>query len=334
MTATLQLPIEDRSQVADARRQAVNLGRRSGLGSDECGMLAIAVTELATNILKHAGGRGLLHVRPLPGDRGVEVIAVDRGPGIADAAASMRDGYSSTGTSGEGLGAVARAGSVFDLWSRSTGGTAMVVRVAAAQVAPPALPIDYSVISVPKPGEHACGDSFAVDGQLTTARVLMVDGLGHGPSAAQAAGAAVASFERHPGLDPVAAVEQIDRDLVGTRGGTVGVAAIDSAAQTLSYAGVGNISAVVMGEGGAQRLINQNGTAGTGSVHPRAVSCPFGPGSILVLHSDGISARWRPDSLDSLRSHHPALLAAVLMRDFGRGYDDASVVAAVPRAGR
>ena len=333
-TTALHLPITERSQVADARRQVVNLARRLGLDEEDAGRAAIAVTELSSNMLKHAGGRGELFVRGLPARVGVEILALDRGPGMADLALSLRDGFSTSGTAGEGLGAVVRAGTLFDVWTRAAGGAALVVHIARADAHPAASCLESAAVSVPKPGEQTCGDSWAVDDGALVARLIVADGLGHGESAAEAARLAIDSFRRHPDLDPVSLARQIDADLARSRGATVGVARIEPARRTITFAGIGNISALLLGPAGTQRMVTQNGRAGAGQASPIEVRSEWGSGCMLVMHSDGVSARWRPEVHAGLRLRHPALLAGVLYRDFSRGYDDATVLTAAPRGGR
>src|SRR5262245_9946205 len=96
--------IDDRSGIAGARRSAVALADAVGLGEDAQGRTGLAVTEAASNIVKHAG-RGRILLRELCRDcvGGVEILALDRGPGITDIGASLQDGRSTAGSPGNGL---------------------------------------------------------------------------------------------------------------------------------------------------------------------------------------------------------------------------------------
>ncbi|WP_224011702.1 ATP-binding protein, partial [Paraburkholderia tropica] len=119
--------IGDASGVAFARRGAAQAAHLAGLDETRAGRLAIVLTEAATNILKHAG-HGELLVRAL--DHGVELIALDRGPGMSDVHAALADGHSTAGTPGTGLGAIRRLSDQFSLWSQPGHGTVLRVLVA------------------------------------------------------------------------------------------------------------------------------------------------------------------------------------------------------------
>ena len=85
------------------------MARRQGFGEVDSGKVALVATELSTNILKHGrGGELLVGTYGEGGESGIELLALDKGPGIADVAACLADGYSTAGTAGKGLGAVMR----------------------------------------------------------------------------------------------------------------------------------------------------------------------------------------------------------------------------------
>lgn len=115
----LALPVREPSQVGEARRRALALAEEQGFSQVRRGELAIVVSELCSNLCRHAA-QGEVLLRPLPGP-GVEVLALDRGPGMRDVAACLRDGYSTAGSAGIGLGAVVRLSAEFDLYSRPAG---------------------------------------------------------------------------------------------------------------------------------------------------------------------------------------------------------------------
>ena len=117
------LEVASQTDVADARRRTAAIASTLGFGETISGQAAIAVTEAATNLLKHAG-RGELFVGINPGNvTGLQMVAMDRGRGIRNIPASLRDGVSTTGTAGNGLGAIRRLATTFDLYSVVGGGT-------------------------------------------------------------------------------------------------------------------------------------------------------------------------------------------------------------------
>jgi hypothetical protein len=156
--------------------------------------------------------------------------------------------------------------------------------------------------------------------------LLMVDGSGHGPLAALAVTAARQAFESNPGLDCTRLMEDIHRALAPTRGAAVGLARIDLASRLVRFVGVGNISAALYSQGTLRRMVSHNGTAGHIAPRIREFTYPWGGDATVILHSDGLSAKWDLDAYPGLAASHPSLIAGVLFRDYRRGRDDASIV--------
>src|SRR5579872_5262153 len=106
--ASITLPVTEQTQVGEARRRAMALAQSAGLGETERGTLAVIVTEAATNLARHASD-GVLVLRSvgMP-PSGVEILALDKGPGIRDLSKAMADGFSTAGSAGHGLGAIRR----------------------------------------------------------------------------------------------------------------------------------------------------------------------------------------------------------------------------------
>lgn len=153
-----------RDQPEAARGAAAALGRRIGLGEQRSSQLVLAVAELAGNIAKHAvDGSLLLRVLRNEATAGVEVLAVDNGPGIADVPAALQDGMSTTGTLGIGLGAVQRLADSFHIHSQPGLGTVQVARFW-PRPAPPSVTGESTVGGITRPigGEQVCGDAWAV----------------------------------------------------------------------------------------------------------------------------------------------------------------------------
>jgi anti-sigma regulatory factor (Ser/Thr protein kinase) len=338
--------VDDASQVGEVRRAAATLAGEAGLGEAERGTLAVVVTELATNLAAHAtGGRVLLRAIGEPGAGGVEALAIDDGPGIANPERAQEDGYSTAGTAGKGLGAIARMADEFDLYSRAGVGpgigTTLVARVwsAGARAAAArtthdpttttsALPaLRTGVVCVPVAGETACGDAWLVIPRGDVLLVVVVDGLGHGDSAAVAADEAARAIRASRETSPSALVHAAHGPLRATRGAALAVAAIQPDRGTLAFAGIGNISAAVHTVDGARSLASHNGTVGHAMRTVQEFTYEWPARATLVMHSDGINTRWRLDGYPGLLHYDPSLLAATLYRDAARGRDDATVVA-------
>lgn len=320
-------PMEDPSCVGEARRHAALLAAECALDEVEAGRLAIIVTELATNLVKHARqGRLLLSARPAR--REVEVLAIDKGPGIADVERSLRDGFSTAGTSGTGLGAVRRLAQHFDLHSSpgAAAGTVIVAQVQGA-AAPPVRShsgICTGAVSLAAPGELVCGDgwAFAVEGDR--AAVMVADGLGHGPDAAEAARAALDAFAEDPLASPRELLKYAHTRLRATRGAAVMVAQADAAAGTIRSAGAGNVMARLVSGISDRSILGQHGTAGITIRSPEETTTPWPPHALLIVCTDGIETRWKPELLVPVLGRDPALAAGLIVRDHCRGRDDAT----------
>lgn len=317
--------VADSSQVAEARRAAQREGAALGFGEEAVGRVAIIATELSTNILKHAG-RGEILIRPFADaeGHGLEILAVDNGPGMSDVARCLSDGYTTVGTRGTGLGAVRRLAHRFGVFSRPGQGTAILARCLDGQSN--AATAVVGAVRAVCPGETISGDDFRVHHMPGATRILLADGSGHGPFAAHAAEEALRIFAAAPEDPPEIVVGRIHRGLASTRGAAIGLAEIEEGAGVVRFVGVGNIAGALYDFGGAKKLVSLSGTAGHLSPPIREFLYPFSPPATLVLHSDGIGTRWDLGAYPGLLGAHPALAAGILYRDFRRGRDDATVV--------
>ncbi len=326
----IRLPIAEQSQVADARRQIGDFARELGFDETQAGKVAIVVTELATNLIKHGdGGELLVQAVNRGAASGLELLSLDRGRGMASVENSLRDGFSTAGSKGEGLGAVRRQADEFDIYSQPGQGTAVLARFWTGRGAPASVRgIHVGGVSVNMPGETVCGDAWDLLRDEGGASILVVDGLGHGPQAAEASLAASRIFEKY-GNQPIPAVlESLHHGLRGTRGAAVAVLRVQPAARQVAYGGIGNIAAAFLSEGSIRRGVSQSGTAGVVARRISEFHYSHGNDLIAVLHSDGIGTAWSLDRYAGLTARDPTLVAGVIYRDFRRGSDDATVVVA------
>ena len=336
MPDTIHVPVTDASQVGEARRCTARIAQAAGLDERGVGTATIIATELANNLYRYGGGGEIL-LLPVKaasesGGAEIEITAVDRGGGMADVAACMRDGYSTGGTPGNGLGAVKRLSSEFDLFSLPGRGTVVLSRVrqetSRADIQPNG-PMSWSAVSRSAPGEEVCGDTWRVAMRDGTLSILMADGLGHGPGAAEAASAVGQAFAADPFAPPAITMALAHRRASSTRGAAAAVAVLDSATRTLRYCGVGNIAGSLRRAHDSRGLFSHNGTVG----HQRPKFAEFeyhwpaGEEGLLVMHSDGLQSRWNLEDHPGLVVRHPGIVAAVLARDYVRGRDDVTVLA-------
>lgn len=317
----LQFLISDASVVGEARRAAQRLAQEARLDETSTGRVGIVVTELGNNLVRHAGGGELFIqlVGASDGSHQMEVISMDSGPGMADMEKCLQDGYSTGGTAGTGLGAVRRLSSLFDAYSPDEGGCVVVARIGAGP------PLPFGAICSAVRGERVSGDGWRLATDPARHSAIMIDGLGHGESAAEAAAAGVAAFAESPFDSPDAILDRVHRRLHGTRGAAAACVQ-RSADGKLRFAGIGNISARALGAAGSQGLTSHNGILGLQVRRMQQFEYDCSPHPLLILHTDGVSSRWDIGQYDGLRVRHPALIAAVLYREHRRERDDATIL--------
>jgi anti-sigma regulatory factor (Ser/Thr protein kinase) len=315
LTAPTRIAVSDSSGVAPVRRAVAGLAARMSFSAEDAGRAALVATELATNLVRHTEGGEIV----LRADGGrLDIISWDRGPGIRDIDRSLADGFSTAaGGSGTGLGAIRRLADRFDLNSGQPGGTVIVASIGGADTGR----ADGLALAVAP--EKVSGDAWGWQPARGGASVLLADGLGHGPDAAEASQRAVAALR--PAEPVEQTLERVHDALRPTRGAAVAVARIDENRGVLQFGGVGNISAVLCGRGASKTLTSLSGTAGR-RVRIKAFEYELPRSGLLVMHSDGCRNGWDLDSDPRLRRRTPLVIAATLIRDWERGHDDVSVV--------
>lgn len=324
--------ISEPSEIAAARRAGNELGRKLGFDETRTGQLAILITEASTNILKHAE-HGEILLRPvvcIGADgveiNGVEVTALDAGPGMINVSMQMTDGQSSAGTYGVGLGAIKRLAQELDIYSRPNLGTVLAMLIWSNPAELPAQRWEIGAVCLPLPSEDICGDSWRVAPFLTGVALMMADGLGHGPDAAAASQSAVAVVNGEPDSLPARMLERAHLAGRGSRGSAAATARIDCGNDELRYCGVGNIAGCIYTANGRQHLLSHNGIVGSNIRKVQEFVYPWQADAMLILHSDGLSTRWELSQYPGLADCHPSVIAAVLYRDFCRKRDDATVL--------
>ncbi|MFG6413088.1 ATP-binding protein [Roseateles sp. DC23W] len=318
-----RIAVEDISQVGEARRAGQALALELRFGEEAGGRLAVAVTELGTNLVRHAGGGALL-LGVVEG--GIEVLSLDRGPGM-DIERCLRDGYSTAGTAGNGLGAVRRLARHFAAFSQPGGGTVLRARFEHEAGAPPAVLPGFSIagLGLASPGERVCGDGWGLRTHEGRTLLLMADGLGHGPEAAEAADLALDLFQRARAAAPALMLEDSHASMRSTRGAAVAIASLGDSGPVV-FAGVGNIVGRLISGVSDKTLLSQPGTLGVQIRRLQDCVYDWPEHALLVMHSDGIATRWSLAEVPGLLQCEPMLIAAWILRDHSRGRDDATIV--------
>jgi anti-sigma regulatory factor (Ser/Thr protein kinase) len=330
MRELIAIAITESSQTGEARRAALALANRLGFAETERGKVGIVVTEVANNLMQHAGG-GMLLLRAIEqhSSIGIEILALDKGPGMVDVEECLQDGFSTAGTSGNGLGAIRRLSSFFEIYSIPNKGTAILTHLWSNSTShSPEKTLEIGVVCLPKQGEEVSGDAWASQVDRHRHLLLVADGLGHGSAAASASSAAVRAFQDHHHQSPHAIVEVAHAALRSTRGAALAIAEIDFEQQSVRFAGVGNIAARISSFTEHHNLVSYNGTVGHEVRKIQEFTYPWYPNGLLIMHSDGLGTQWRLDRYPGLSQKHPSLIAGVLYRDFNRERDDVTVLVA------
>ena len=322
------LRVEDASAVAACRQAVQTMAERLRFPASRIGQLAIAVTEAASNLHKHAEqGSLLLCVNRDGPSPGIDLVTIDAGPGVRDVSAAVRDGHSTAGSLGVGLGAIQRLADFTDLYSRPGRGTSLVARFHGSPSGP-GQEARCAGLLRPITGETECGDAYAAvqaDGEVTA---VLCDGLGHGPLAAAAAAEGVAAVLDDPAREPAALLERVHRRMSGTRGGAVGI--VRTGGRQARFAGLGNVAASILSGGTRKSMVSIPGIAGHQARSIRQFDYEAPPGSAVILHSDGITSRWEAAALPGIEARDPLLVAAVLLAQAGVHRDDAGVLVLKP----
>jgi len=330
------LTVEDASAVVACRNAGLAMASRLQFPAARADSLALAVTEAASNLHKHARqGALLLAVNRDADVPGIELVTIDSGPGLQDVSAAMQDGHSTSGTLGIGLGAIRRLADFCDLYSVPGHGTALVARfwpVPREHVPRGAAPRRCAGLIRPITGETECGDAYGVLRTDDTVTAVFCDGLGHGPLAAAAAAAALAAVLSEPAsqsasesaTEPAALLERAHRRMSGTRGGAVAIVQVSG--QRARFAGLGNVAAFILSAGSRKSMLSVPGIAGYQARAFRQFEYEVPPGAAVILHSDGLSSRWEVAAVPGVETKDPLLVAAVLLAEAGIHRDDAGVL--------
>jgi len=312
--------------VRDSIRQAA---AGAGVANELAERAALVASELGRNHLRHARA-GRIAVRSITrGEhRGLELVAVDRGPGVLDMAAAIDALPRAVGTLGVGIGSVRRLSSEVDFDVRVGEGTHVRARFFDRE-APRRR--EVGIYGRPHEDEKVSGDHARVH-RADDALVLAVcDGLGHGPMARDASMAAMHVFDQHHDESPSDILEACHRSLGDTRGVVMSVCRVCEDAGTVEISSVGNIDVQVAAVrqvrrfGGSSAVVGERGRT---AMRVRTDRAPFGQSELVVLTTDGISSKLSIEHDLELFRSHPIVVAQRIMERFARQNDDALVLVA------
>lgn len=337
-------PVQNESALILLRSKLSAIAQRLGLSDQKRENMLLVASELVSNQVKHAGGRGLIQVWQQPGPV-LDILALDYGPGIANLSQAEEDGYSSANTLGKGLGSIRRLSDESFVYTQQEGsgkskkwsGTVFLARfrpggkrtdydkdTRAARDCSTALEI--GLFSRSLSDDRYNGDRIYLQKTGDKLRWLHLDGLGHGEQA-QAATANLASHLSHCDT-PTSVLAAVDRQLKGTRGAVAIIGELGLAGKALNILGVGDMHAHVMDNEEMHNLSFAPGVLGKEHKNPAQFRFAFGKRCLMISASDGIRRNWDVSNFPGLFYQHPQLIAYALGNIMGRISDDQSLCVA------
>ena len=322
----------DRSYLAIVKKEIHLLTVQAGFGQKKINEIDILVSELGSNLIKHAsGGEILAGILPAAEGSGLELISIDNGPGIPDLVKMMKDGASTTQTLGHGLGSIRRFSDHFEIYSQKDWGTILLSRIypeGAPKKNAGTSHLSLRSLVISKPGELVSGDgcySF-IDGNGTL-KLLVADGLGHGAEANRAVREAISAFKAFDSDSPAEILRHLHSALKKTRGVVATIVLVDPLKKTWKLCGIGNISTRLTGFQQPKGYLSYNGIVGHNIPHTlNDQELSQSEYQQIVLCSDGIRSRWEHAKLPDLHKQDLIVQAAAIYKDFARKTDDMSII--------
>jgi anti-sigma regulatory factor (Ser/Thr protein kinase) len=339
----LILEIDSEADAGVCRRKSVSLAGLLGFDDVKTGEVAILVSELVTNVLKHGGGKGRIMICQLQSDdnrKAIEIWCCDNGDGIPDFENALLDGYTGKQSLGIGLGTIRRFSDIFEMnpvKSESFKGVDLnalnnyrhclriVKWVPENRWKGTNRSLVSGAVSVCKPGETLNGDSYLIC-HLSPVKTMaaIIDGLGHGKEAHLASNIIKEQILLKIDLPLDELIKYIHQAARGTRGAVIGLVFINVETSKLYFVGIGNIEGFIISSSGKKSLISFGGILGHNIRTPHIFEFPFKSGDSVCLFSDGINTRWNTDELNW--SEHPQKNADFLINNYSRTNDDATVL--------
>jgi anti-sigma regulatory factor (Ser/Thr protein kinase)/serine/threonine protein phosphatase PrpC len=312
-----------------AQETAREIMQKLGFAVQPAENVVLVVTELASNLVRRAR-HGTLALRLMDsGERvGIEVETEDHGPGRIDPAQAFQQGEAAGGGLEAGLETAKRLMDETEISSTAGLGTRILCRrwLHPKAYASIVHPWQIGVATRPFDQSPANGDAFVIhegNGHLLAG---VIDGLGHGELAQQAALAAQAYVQSHYELPLDELFSGASRACHGTRGVVMALARFESPT-TITFASLGNVE--MRAWSGTERFdfAVQRGFLGAQESHVEVRQHRWEPNWMLVLHSDGLRAQWQWSDFPGLELAPPQAVANQLLKVLAKEHDDATVVA-------
>lgn len=324
----IRFPASDRSYFSLIKKEIHRKAIEMGIAENRVAQIDLIAAELTSNLYKYANdGEILLGSFNENGNPYLEIICIDTGPGISNLTRVLQDGFSSNNTMGHGLGSIKRLSDVFDIYSIAGWGTIVLSRIYVKERAKVAPPLVIRPIVISKGGEETSGDGFFYKSTKDKFKMVLCDGLGHGPEANKAVNEAEKNFRIFPDDDPIEMLRFMHGAMKRTRGMVANVVCFDLVAKSWKSAGIGNIGVRWLGPNAAKNHMSYNGIVGHNIPNTMNVQTYSAEQyNQLVMASDGIRTRWEMGKYPMIQKCDPVVLAAAIYKDHARHTDDMSVV--------
>lgn len=311
--------------VAIARRLAAEAAERISFQSSRAKEAVLVASELAQNHLAHNTRNGLIRISGLilKDAPQLTIASLDEGPGIFDVKEAVKDGFSTSGGLGIGLGTVMRLSDKFHICSMKVGtspcpdlGSDVQFDTVAVSTlidrktdirGAEACPLeeqndslarqpqrnngpDISALIRPYPGEICSGDAFHCRNDERFCRMTLIDATGHGVSAANVSQRIMDTMSGLSlDMEPDKILETAGDILAGSDGASVHVLLIDRVLSKIKAAGIGNVNGTLYLDGKRHKLISRPGVLGNGrSVLKKSEPYDFSSHILCFIHSDGV----------------------------------------------
>lgn len=322
----------DRSYFSLIKKEIHRLAQEAGISAARVNAIDLVVAEMTSNLFKYSDdGEILVGVFPNGGNPYLELISIDNGPGMINPSRMIQDGISTSNTLGHGFGSMKRLSDVFDLYSQPGWGTIVLSRIFSEPEKKEKGKYNMIIrpIVVCKPGETKSGDGFVYKKTDKYFKLMLADGLGHGPEANKAVNEAAKSFRVFPDFSPTETLRFIHQDIKKTRGAVINIIGYDFKTSTWSTTGIGNIFLRMLGPASFKNHMSYNGIVGHNI--PNTINeqqYPADQFNQLILCSDGIKTRIEQSRYPLMYKHDLTIFAAAIYKDHARRNDDMSVVVA------
>ncbi|OOZ38415.1 hypothetical protein BOW53_15650 [Solemya pervernicosa gill symbiont] len=328
----LDLPVADDSSQVLLRSKLRAVSRRMGFGDTVRERMELVCNEMATNQLKYANGGQIQLWEMSNGHPSLDLFALDYGEGIADLDVAHEDGYTTSGTMGKGLGAIARLSHESGIYSVRRGevhdapwhGTASWARFYDnKEFAPHSTEVGVHLRAYHDDIHN--GDAITYRSESGRLRWIHLDGLGHGVEAASVVEGVGALIDEIDEMDEL--LETIGRRLQGTRGAVAILGEVDEHGMAM-LSGVGDMAASVISDAERRSATFAPGVLGHAYRKSELWQHQLADGACVVTASDGLRRSWSEKSFPGLWSLHPQLIALLLGNVVSRTSDDKSVFVA------